>query len=200
MDIIAEYGTVFLGLACLFGFFMAWGIGANDVANAMGTSVGSRALTITQAIIIAMIFEFAGAYLAGGEVTATIRSGIIDADVMAGRPELMVYGMLSALLAAATWLLIASMKGWPVSTTHSIVGAIVGFAAVGISADVVHWSKVGRIAASWIVSPLIAGTVSYWLFISVKVLILDTQDPFLRAKRIIPGLSLIHISEPTRPY
>lgn len=187
MDIIAEYGTVFLGLACLFGFFMAWGIGANDVANAMGTSVGSRALTITQAIIIAMIFEFAGAYLAGGEVTATIRSGIIDADVMAGRPELMVYGMLSALLAAATWLLIASMKGWPVSTTHSIVGAIVGFAAVGISADVVHWSKVGRIAASWIVSPLIAGTVSYWLFISVKVLILDTQDPFLRAKRIIPG-------------
>jgi PiT family inorganic phosphate transporter len=186
MEVIAQYGTIFLVLACLFGFFMAWGIGANDVANAMGTSVGSRALTITQAICIAMIFEFAGAYLAGGEVTSTIRKGIIDAEVMAGHPELMVYGMLSALLAAATWLLIASMQGWPVSTTHSIVGAIVGFAAVGISVDAIHWDKVGSIVASWVVSPLIAGTMSYCLFMSVKYLILDTDDPFHRAKRIIP--------------
>lgn len=186
MEIIAQYGTLFLVLACLFGFFMAWGIGANDVANAMGTSVGSRALTITQAICIAMIFEFLGAYLAGGEVTSTIRKGIIDAEVMTGHPELMVYGMLSALLAAATWLLIASMQGWPVSTTHSIVGAIVGFAAVGISVDAIHWGKVGSIVASWVVSPLIAGTISYWLFMSVKFLILDTDDPFHRAKRIIP--------------
>lgn len=186
MEIIAEYGTVFLILACLFGFFMAWGIGANDVANAMGTSVGSGALTLTQAIFIAMIFEFLGAYLAGGEVTSTIRKGIIDAEVMEGSPELMVYGMLSALLAAGTWLLIASIKGWPVSTTHSIVGAIVGFAAVGISVDAIHWSKVGSIAASWVVSPLIAGTLSYGLFMSVKYFILDTEDPFQRAKRIIP--------------
>ena len=186
MEIIAQYGTTFMVLACLFGFFMAWGIGANDVANAMGTSVGSRALTITQAIFIAMIFEFAGAYLAGGEVTSTIRKGIIDAEVMEGHPELMVYGMLAALLAAATWLLIASIQGWPVSTTHSIVGAIVGFAAVGISVDAIHWDKVGNIAASWVVSPLMAGTISYCLFISVKYLILDTEDPFHRAKRIIP--------------
>ncbi|MCB1699491.1 MAG: inorganic phosphate transporter [Pseudomonadales bacterium] len=186
MEIIAQYGTTFMVLACLFGFFMAWGIGANDVANAMGTSVGSRALTIKQAIFIAIIFEALGAYLAGGEVTSTIRKGIIDAEVMQGHPELMVYGMLSALLAAATWLLIASMKGWPVSTTHSIVGAIVGFAAVGISVEAIHWDKVGNIVASWVVSPLIAGTISYWLFISVKYLILDTADPFHRAKRIIP--------------
>jgi PiT family inorganic phosphate transporter len=186
VEIIAEYGTVFLILACLFGFFMAWGIGANDVANAMGTSVGSGALTLTQAIFIAMIFEFLGAYLAGGEVTSTIRKGIIDAEVMESNPELMVYGMLSALLAAGTWLLIASIKGWPVSTTHSIVGAIVGFAAVGISVDAIHWSKVGSIAASWVVSPLIAGTLSYGLFMSVKYFILDTEDPFQRAKRIIP--------------
>ena len=186
MEIIAQYGTVFLVLACMFGFFMAWGIGANDVANAMGTSVGSRALTIKQAIFIAIIFEALGAYLASGEVTSTIRKGIIDAEVMQGHPELMVYGMLSALLAAATWLLIASMKGWPVSTTHSIVGAIVGFAAVGISVEAIHWDKVGNIVASWVVSPLIAGTISYWLFISVKYLILDTADPFHRAKRIIP--------------
>jgi PiT family inorganic phosphate transporter len=186
MEIIAQYGNIFLILACLFGFFMAWGIGANDVANAMGTSVGSRALTITQAIMIAMVFEFLGAYLAGGEVTATIRKGIIDAEVMQGHPELMVFGMLSALLAAGTWLMIASIKGWPVSTTHSIVGAIVGFAAVGISVDAIHWDKVGSIVASWVVSPLMAGTISYCLFMSVKHLILDTDDPFHKAKRLIP--------------
>jgi inorganic phosphate transporter, PiT family len=186
MDIIAQYGTIFLALACLFGFFMAWGIGANDVANAMGTSVGSRALTITQAILIAMVFEFLGAYLAGGEVTSTIRKGIIDAKVMENNPELMVYGMLSALLAAGTWLLIASIKGWPVSTTHSIVGAIVGFASVGISVDAIYWDKVGGIVASWVVSPIMAGTISYGLFMSVKYLILDTDDPFHRAKRFIP--------------
>jgi PiT family inorganic phosphate transporter len=186
MEIIAQYGTVFLVLACMFGFFMAWGIGANDVANAMGTSVGSRALTIKQAILVAMVFEFLGAYLAGGEVTATIRKGIIDAEVMQGHPELMVYGMLSALLAAGTWLLIASIQGWPVSTTHSIVGAIVGFASVGISVDAIHWDKVGSIVASWVVSPVMAGTISYGLFMSVKVLILDTENPFQRAKRFIP--------------
>jgi len=186
MEIISQYGTVFLIMACLFGFFMAWGIGANDVANAMGTSVGSRALTIKQAILVAMIFEFAGAYLAGGEVTATIRKGIIDPESLSDNPELMVYGMMSALLAAGTWLLIASLKGWPVSTTHSIVGAIVGFAAVGISVDAVYWGKVGTIVASWVVSPVLAGTISFGLFMSVKILILDTDDPFARAKRFIP--------------
>jgi PiT family inorganic phosphate transporter len=186
MEIIAEHASLFLILACIFGFFMAWGIGANDVANAMGTSVGSRALTIKQAILIAMVFEFLGAYLAGGEVTSTIRKGIIDADSLAGSPELMVYGMLSALLAAGTWLMIASFKGWPVSTTHTIVGAIVGFASVGISVDAVHWDKVGTIVMSWVVSPVMAGTLSFSLFMSVKILILDTDDPFARAKKYIP--------------
>ena len=186
MEIIAEYGSLFLILACLFGFFMAWGIGANDVANAMGTSVGAKALTLKQAIFVAMIFEFLGAYLAGGEVTATIRKGIIDPDVMSAEPQLMIYGMLSALLAAGTWLMIASVNGWPVSTTHSIVGAIVGFAAVGISVDAVHWGKVGTIVASWVVSPVLAGTISFGLFISVKTIILDSEDPFHRAKKYIP--------------
>src|SRR5574343_1077409 len=120
MDIIANYGTTLVLVAALFGFFMAWGVGANDVANAMGTSVGSRALTIKQAIILAMVFEFAGAYLAGGEVTETIKNGIVDANLIS--PNLMVLGMMSALLAAGSWLLIASMRGWPVSTTHTIVG------------------------------------------------------------------------------
>lgn len=186
MEIIASHGFVLLTLACVFGLFMAWGIGANDVANAMGTSVGSRALTLKQAILIAAVFEFAGAYLAGGEVTSTIRKGIIDPAALSDSPELLVYGMLSALLAAATWLLIASVKGWPVSTTHSIVGAIVGFAAVGISVDAVAWGKVGKIAASWVVSPLLAGSMSFVLFISVKNLILKHEDTFDRAQRYVP--------------
>ena len=186
MEILSQYGTILLILACVFGFFMAWGVGANDVANAMGTSVGSRALTIKQAILIAMVFEFAGAYLAGGEVTSTIRKGIIDSEIFADQPQLLVYGMLSALLAAGTWLLIASILGWPVSTTHSIVGAIVGFSAVGISVDAVAWGKVGSIVASWVVSPVLAGTISFLLFRSVQRLILNTEDPFANAKRYIP--------------
>ncbi|MEM1111978.1 MAG: inorganic phosphate transporter [Pseudomonadota bacterium] len=186
MEIIAQHGTLFLIIACMAGFFMAWGIGANDVANAMGTSVGSRALTIKQAILVAMVFEFLGAYLAGGEVTATIRKGIIDSSYMEGNPELLVYGMMSALFAAGTWLLIASMRGWPVSTTHSIVGSLVGFAAVGISVDAVNWGQVGTIAASWVVSPVVSGTIAFCLFMSVKYFILDTDDPFHRAKRLIP--------------
>jgi PiT family inorganic phosphate transporter len=186
MEIIAEHGQLLLFMACAFGFFMAWGVGANDVANAMGTSVGSRALTVKQAIGIAIIFEFLGAYLAGGEVTGTIRKGIVDPSVMAETPELLVYGMLSALLAAATWLLVASAMGWPVSTTHTIVGAIVGFASVGISVDAVIWSKVGTIVASWVVSPVLAGSLSFALFVSVQKLILDTDDPYNRARRYIP--------------
>ncbi len=186
MEIIVAYGPQFLGLACIAGFFMAWGIGANDVANAMGTSVGSGALTIRQAILIAIVFEFLGAYLAGGEVTETIRKGIIDPGMLKDSPELLVYGMMSALFAAGTWLLIASVRGWPVSTTHSIVGAIVGFAAVGISVDSVNWSQVGTIAASWVISPLLAGSISFALFLSVQKLILDQEDPFSRAKQLIP--------------
>ncbi|MDT4834196.1 Phosphate transporter family protein [compost metagenome] len=165
MSLIADYGLVLLLLACLFGFFMAWGVGANDVANAMGTSVGSRALTIKQAIVVAMIFEFAGAYLAGGQVTETIKNGIVDAGVIT--PDLMVLGMMSALLAAGTWLLIATSRGWPVSTTHSIVGAVIGFAAVGVSVESVQWSAVGPIVASWVVTPVLSGVLAFGLFMTV---------------------------------
>ncbi|GAB3369603.1 inorganic phosphate transporter [Spongiibacter taiwanensis] len=186
MSIIAEHGQLLLLLACLFGFFMAWGVGANDVANAMGTSVGSKALTIKQAILIAMVFEFCGAYLAGGEVTDTIRKGIIDPDVMADNPGLLVFGMLSALLAAGTWLFVASVMGWPVSTTHSIVGALVGFAAVGISVDAVDWGTVGQIVSSWVVSPVLAGAISFGLFMSAQKLILNADKPFEAAKKYIP--------------
>ena len=186
MELFTEYGTILIIMAGAFGFFMAWGVGANDVANAMGTSVGSKALTIKQAILIAMVFEFAGAYLAGGEVTSTIRKGIVDSAVFTDQPDLLVFGMLSALLAAGTWLAVASFMGWPVSTTHSIVGAIVGFAAVGVSYDAVNWTKVSTIVASWVVSPVMAGTISFAIFRSVQRLILIQDNPFDRAKKYAP--------------
>ena len=173
-------------MAAAFGLFMAWGIGANDVANAMGTSVGSRALSLRQAVVIAAIFEFLGAVLAGGQVTATIRKGIIDPGLLAGSPELLVFGMLASLLVAGVWLMVASTFGWPVSTTHTIVGAIVGFAIVGMGASAVQWAKVGAIVASWVVSPLLAGTLAFALFRSVQRLIFDAEDPFRAAKRYVP--------------
>ncbi|MDZ7661532.1 inorganic phosphate transporter [Thiohalophilus sp.] len=181
-----EFGIIFIVLACVFGLFMAWGVGANDVANAMATSVGSKALTIKQAIIIAAVFEFLGAFLAGGQVTATIRKGMIDAELMAGSPELLVYGMMASLLAAGIWLLIASRAGWPVSTTHSIVGAIVGFAAVGLGIEAVHWAKVGAIVMSWVISPVTSGAIAFLLFLSVQKLIFNTDDPLANARRYVP--------------
>jgi len=181
-----EQEVVYIVLAAIFGVFMAWGIGANDVANAMATSVGSKALTIRQAIVVAAIFEFLGAVLAGGAVTDTVRKGIVDTDLLASTPELLVYGMLAALLAAGTWLFIASKNGWPVSTTHSIVGAIVGFAAVGIGVDAVQWAKVGKIVMSWVISPLTAGFIAYLIYQSVQRLILRQDDPLAKAKRYVP--------------
>jgi len=177
---------LYLALAGLFGLFMAWGIGANDVANAMATSVGSRAITVKQALIVAGVFEFAGAVLAGGEVTSTIRKGIVDQSLLVDTPELLIFGMLASLLAAGTWLLIASRRGWPVSTTHSIVGAIIGFAVVGIGVESVEWDKVVGIVASWVASPLIAGAFAFLIFSSVQWLILSRPDPLDRARLYVP--------------
>jgi inorganic phosphate transporter, PiT family len=187
MEIIATYGFILMTLAVVFGLYMTWGIGANDVANAMGTSVGSGAITVKQAIVIAAIFEFAGAFIAGGNVTATIRKGIIDPSSVVNQPEILVFGMLAALLAAAVWLMIASSRGWPVSTTHTIVGAIIGFAVVGIGVDAVQWGKVAEIAASWVVSPLLGGIIAFLLMMSIRKLILNTENPFQSAKRWGPG-------------
>ncbi len=184
MTLVAEYGFVLLVLACCFGFFMAWGVGANDVSNAMGTSVGAKALTIKQAILIAMVFEFCGAYLAGGQVTETIKNGIVDSTAIP--PDLFVLGMMSALLSAGTWLLIASLRGWPVSTTHSIVGALIGFASVGVSMDAVNWGGLVPIVSSWVVTPFLSGLIAFGLFKSVQWLIMDTEDPFRNAKRWVP--------------
>ena len=185
-EAIAAYGPVYFGLAIIMGCYMCWGIGANDVANAMGTSVGSGSISVKQAIIIAAIFEFAGAFIAGGHVTKTIRKGIIDPSSIINQPEVLVWGMLASLLSAAIWLMVASYMGWPVSTTHTIVGAIVGFAVVGIGVDAVQWGKIVSIVASWLVSPLIGGALAFGLMRSINSSILDSATPFKNAQRYSP--------------
>ena len=186
MEIIAVYGTAMVVMAVIFGLFMTWGVGANDLANAMGTSVGAGAVTVKQAIGIAIVFEFLGAVLAGGHVTQTIRKGIIDPTSIISHPEILVFGMLASLLAAAVWLMIASAKGWPVSTTHSIVGAIVGFAIVGIGPEAVKWDKIMEVVVSWIISPAVGGVISFLLVMSTRKLILDTETPLKNAKKYAP--------------
>tara|TARA_R110002110_G_scaffold415044_1_gene647649 strand:- start:634 stop:1875 length:1242 start_codon:yes stop_codon:yes gene_type:complete len=178
--------STYLILACFFGFLMAWGVGANDVANAMGTSVGSKALTIKQAIVIATIFEFMGAFLAGGQVTDTIRKGLLDVDSMGMDPNILIMGMMASLLAAASWLIFASKFGWPVSTSHTIVGAIVGFGAMNLGFAAVDWHKISYIAMSWVFSPILGGVLAYLLFSSIQKLILNKKSPFESAKRIVP--------------
>lgn len=171
-------------LATVFGVFMAFNIGGNDVANSFGTSVGAGTLTIKQALIVAAIFEVSGAVIAGGEVTKTIRGGIVDLSTIQIEPMQFVYIMMSALLAAATWLLIATKKGWPVSTTHSIIGGIVGSSiTLGImigGADtglsLVKWGKIGTIAFSWVLSPVLGGLAAYFLYSQIKKYILNFNE------------------------
>ncbi|MDO5053835.1 inorganic phosphate transporter [Pasteurella oralis] len=186
MELLNQYGTVLVLITAVFGFFMAFGIGANDVSNAMGTSVGSGTITAKQAIIIAMIFESAGAYLAGGEVTETIKSGIIDPMQFAATPDILVLGMMAALFASGLWLLIASRMGWPVSTTHSIVGAVVGFACVTVGKEAVEWGTIKSIVGSWFITPIIAGIVAYGIFASTQKLIFDTDQPLKNAQKYGP--------------
>ncbi|MBE2894009.1 inorganic phosphate transporter [Spirabiliibacterium falconis] len=186
MEFIAQYGQMIVIITAIAGLLMAFGIGANDVSNAMGTSVGSGTITAKQAIIIAMIFEFAGAYLAGGEVTQTIKSGIIDPTLFAGEPQTLILGMMSALFSAGAWLLIASYMGWPVSTTHSIVGALIGFACVTVGAHTVEWGTVKSIVGSWFITPVISGIIAYAIFISTQKLIFDTDAPLDNAQKYGP--------------
>jgi len=186
-----EYATPLIVLALVFGFYMAWNIGANDVANAMGTSVGSGALTFKQAVIIAAILEFAGAFFVGTHVSDTVRKGIVDPMMFEGDPQAFVLGMLSALLAAGLWLQIASSFGWPVSTTHSIVGAIIGFGVVYGGMSAVHWDKVGTIAASWVVSPLMSGTLSFLIFQIVLHKVFYKPDPVEAVRKFTPYMVFI---------
>jgi PiT family inorganic phosphate transporter len=175
-----------LWVAGALAMYMAWAIGANDVANAMGTSVGSGALTIRRAVIVAAVLEFSGALFVGGHVTDTVRKGMLDMQLVQADPQLLLYGMLGALAAAATLLAVATAYGLPVSTTHSIVGAIIGFGAVALGVDAVNWAKVAQIVASWATSPLIGGVLAFLTFNLVRHLILDRDNPFESARRIGP--------------
>ncbi len=173
-------------LGAILAFYMAWAIGANDVANAMGTSVGSGALTITGAVLVAGVLEFSGAFLAGANVTNTIRKGMLDPVLVEQNPELVLYGMLAALASAGTLLLVATRFGLPISTTHAIVGAIVGFGSVGLGADAVAWGKVAQIVASWVTSPLIGGVLAFLIFGLIRSRVLDREKPIEELARIGP--------------
>jgi PiT family inorganic phosphate transporter len=175
-----------LVVAAGLALYMAWAIGANDVANAMGTSVGSGALTLRRAIVVAAVFEFAGAFLAGGHVTDTIRKGIVDPTPFVGSEHLFAYGMLAALASAGTWLLVATRFGWPVSTTHSIVGAIVGVGLVVGGDGAVNWPKIAQIVLSWLTSPVVGGVLAFGIFVLTRRLILDTESPVRQARRYGP--------------
>ena len=183
-----EHGTLILIITVIVGLYMAWNIGANDVANAMGTSVGSKALTLKNAVIVAAVLEFSGAFLVGSHVTDTVRKGLIDPGLFMDTPHILVFGMISALLAAAVWLQVATYFGLPVSTTHSIVGAILGFALVAGGASAVNWVKVGKIVASWVVSPLLGGVFAFLIFNFIRVRILNNRNPIEATKKIAPYL------------
>ena len=181
---------IILTLALGFGFYMAWNIGANDVANAMGTSIGSGALTLKKAILIAAVFEFAGAFLVGSHVTETVRKGIIDLSIfteMENGTSILMYGMLASLLAAGAWLQIASYFGWPVSTTHSIVGAIVGFGIIAGGAAGVDWGQIVKIVMSWAISPLLSGTIAFVVFLVIRHSMINVPNPVQATKRWAPA-------------
>jgi len=186
-----DLATILLWFGILACVYMACNIGANDVANAMGTSVGAKSLTFRQAVVIAAVAEFAGAVFVGGHVSDTVRKGMVDPNLFSDVPMHLVYGMISALVAASIWLHIASFLGWPVSTTHSIVGAVVGFGYIAGGVDAVNWGKVGSVVMSWIVSPLMGGVVAYGVFRFVTVYILDKRDPVAQSKKLVPFMVFV---------
>jgi PiT family inorganic phosphate transporter len=188
---------ILIGLALVVCAYMAWNIGANDVANAMGTSVGSRALTLKQAVIIAAVFEFCGAFFAGDAVTDTVRKGILTVDFGDGTVDAVLsqdiaFGFIAAMMAAATWLTIATRMGLPVSTTHSIIGGILG---VGLILEVKHgtslidWEVVQKVVMSWVASPLMGGLLGFFSFIIIKKLILENENPIDRSRWLAPVLA-----------
>jgi PiT family inorganic phosphate transporter len=178
-----------LWIAAAVGLYMAWNIGANDVANAMGTSVGSKALTMRQAVMLAGILEFAGAVLVGAYVTNTVRKGIVDPAIFAADPYTLAYGMTAALAAAAIWLNVATLLGWPVSTTHSIVGAVAGFGVIVGGLGSVNWGTLAAVVASWFISPFTGGLTGYAVYMLIRRRIIESSDPGLAARQHAPALA-----------
>lgn len=183
--------TLFYFLVLAAGFYMAWNIGANDVANAMGTSVGSKALTLRKAVIIAAILEFCGAFFFGSHVTETVQTGIINPEIFTDHPMVFAYGMLASLIAVGVWLQVATWFGWPVSTTHAIVGALVGFGALVGGIHGVYWNQVAFIVSSWVLSPILGGLLSFSLFMLLRQAIFNQPHPLHSAKKLMPLLVFV---------
>ena len=181
-----DHSTLYIILAISLCFLMTWGVGANDLANVMSTTMGSKAVTVRQAMIIAVIFEFAGAFLGGAGVTETMRDGIINTSLLADQPTVLIEGMLGVLLACTFWMNFASYLGVPVSITNALVGSMVGFGSLVLGNDAVHWNQVSHIAIGWVTSPLIAGITAYVLFLSIQQTIFVKSDPLERAKLYVP--------------
>ncbi len=175
-------------LVLIVGFYMAWNIGANDVSNAMGTSVGSGALSLKQAVLVAAVLEFCGAYFVGANVSETMQKGLIDTELFMMQPTLLIIGMCAALLGTSVWLQIASYFGWPVSTTHAIVGAILGFGGVVAGIDGIKWEEVSSIALSWVISPALSALFSYLIFSVLQKKILFAMNPTEATKKLMPLL------------
>lgn len=181
-----DYSLILLFIAVAFCFFMTWGVGANDLANVMSTTMGSKAITVRQAMLIAIVFEFAGAFLGGGGVTETMRDGIINSSQLSDQPLILIEGMLSVLVACTVWMNLASYLGVPVSITNALVGSMVGFGSVVLGTHSIHWNQVSHIAIGWITSPLIAGITGYSLFLSIQQTIFIKSNPLQKAKFYIP--------------
>ena len=181
--------SLVLVLTSVLAFYLAWNLGANDVANSMGTSVGSKAVTLKQALIIAGILEFTGAVVFGQEVSAKLATGIVDPALFAQMPQVLLVGMVSVLISAGVWLNIATIFGFPVSSSHATVGAIAGFACVALSPSAVDWSSIGVISLTWIITPLISGAIAALFYSQIKRWILDQPDPIAQLREWIPWLS-----------
>ncbi|APF02405.1 TPA: inorganic phosphate transporter [Legionella pneumophila] len=181
-----DYSIYLLFAALILCFLMTWGVGANDLANVMSTTMGSKAVTVRQAMLIAIIFEFAGAFLGGEGVTETMRDGIINTSQLSNEPLILIEGMLCVLFACTIWMNLASYLGVPVSITNALVGSMVGFGTIVLGPDAIHWNQVTRIAIGWVSSPLISGITAYALFISIQQTIFVKSNPLTKAKLYIP--------------
>ncbi|MCR9192689.1 MAG: inorganic phosphate transporter [Gammaproteobacteria bacterium] len=181
-----DHSIVYLFIAIGLCFLMTWGVGANDLANVMSTTMGSKVITVRQALCIAIVFEFAGAFLGGTGVTETMRDGIINTSLLSDKPLILMEGMLSVLLACTIWMNLASYLGVPVSITNALVGSMVGFGSMVLGRDAIHWHQVTHIAIGWVASPLIAGITGFVLFSTIQQAIFTKIDPLRKAKFYMP--------------
>jgi PiT family inorganic phosphate transporter len=173
----------------LLAFYVAWNLGANDVANSMGTSVGSKAVTLRQALVIAGVLEFTGAVLFGRSVSETLATGVVNPELFAAAPQMLLIGMVSVLIACGIWLQIATSKGLPVASSHAVVGAIAGFSWVAAGVGAIDWSLIGLISFAWVITPVISGTIAALFYSVVKRWILDQPNPLFQLREWIPWLS-----------